>query len=54
LFDWLVTVLEGARRRGFQIARMAAAQNSRAKDEFMERLKERSNGLIRAHELSYK
>lgn len=54
LFDWLVTVMEGARRRGFQIARMASVVSSRDKNEFMERMKERTNSLLRSHELSYK
>lgn len=54
LFDWLVTLLEGARRRGFQIARMAAVASSKDKNDFMERMKERVNALLRSHELNYK
>lgn len=54
LFDCAVVLVEAARQRGFKIARMAAVSSSRPKAEFMERLQERSNALLRAHELTYK
>ena len=56
LFDWLVTVLEGARRRGFKISRMAAANStsSKEKNEFMERMKEKAMSILRRHELTYR
>ena len=54
LFDWLVTLVEGALQRGFKIARMASVQSHKPISEFMERLREQAGNLHRAHELSYK
>lgn len=54
LFDALCTAVEGARRRGFQISRMASTQSKQPALEFMERLQERISTLHKLHELTYK
>lgn len=52
IFDWLVTAVEGARRRGFQISKLNSAENSSPKSqEFLKKLALKVATQRKAHEL---
>lgn len=52
LFDWLVTALEGARRKGFMISKLANEQINNNR-EWMKDLERRSRALASAGRLNY-
>jgi hypothetical protein len=52
LFDWLATAVEGARRRGFQISKMANEQVNRS-DQWMKDLQKKSRALAESGRLNY-
>jgi hypothetical protein len=52
LFDWLATAVEGARRRGFQISKMANEQVNRS-DQWMKDLQKKSRALAETGRLNY-
>lgn len=55
LFDWLSIVMEGARRLGFQIARLENDQRQKAEDYAWKKwLREQANKLKRSYTLDYK
>lgn len=52
LFDWLATAIEGARRKGFLISKLANEQ-IRKNDEWMRDLQRKSRALSASHKLNY-
>lgn len=53
LFDWLVTAVEGARRRGFEIRRMSNPEATAADDNWLEKELEKHNKWRRKYSLQY-
>lgn len=51
LFDWLVTAIEGARRRGFIIARLANEEVSWRDDDWKDKLRDRAQKVRKSYEL---
>lgn len=52
-FDWLVTAVEGARRRGFELQSLAAQSQEKPDDFWLEHALEKHNKWVRKHELRY-
>lgn len=52
LFDWLATAIEGARRKGFQISKMANEMPS-GNSEIVSRLNRRLSSVVRNHSLNH-
>lgn len=52
-FDWLATAVEGARRRGFKISKLANDNGPSANLEWLEALAKRNRRLIHKNDLSY-
>lgn len=53
LFDALVTGMEGARQRGFVIARLADPEVNSGRPDWKRKLQEQAEKIRRAHELDY-
>ena len=53
LFDALVVAVEGARQRGFRIARLGTATMQQARVDFFKDILEQRRRLQKSHELSY-
>ncbi len=53
LADWLSTCVEGARRKGFQIAKLATKATATKDDGWRDRLAERGKALRESFELNY-
>jgi hypothetical protein len=53
LFDWAVTVLEGARRRGFQIRRMANEEEKVVNRDWIEKLVQKARSLRQSQTLDH-
>lgn len=53
LFDWLVTAVEGARRLGFQIAKMTLPDYTPASSQRMKELRDKHAHLRKASQLTY-
>jgi hypothetical protein len=53
LFDWAVTVLEGARRRGFQIRRMANEEETATNRDWISKLVQNAKRLRQSQSLNY-
>ena len=53
LFDWLVTCVEGARRRGFQISKLANDEDSTRNLEWLDDLRRQSDTLRSRHQLTH-
>lgn len=53
LFDWLVTLIEGARRRGFTISKLGGGEGEFADLDWLHDISAKANRLRRAHELNY-
>lgn len=54
LFDWLVTGVEGARRTGFLIERLAKTESQNEDWEWLEREQDRHRSFVRQYSLNYK
>ncbi len=54
LFDWLVTAVEGARRLGFQIARMTIPDSTPASSKRMEEIKRKLEERAKSYQLNYR
>lgn len=52
LADWLVTCLEGARQRGFQISKLAGQTDERITPDWLLKLRDEASKLAHAHELA--
>lgn len=52
-FDWLVTAVEGARRRGFEIKRMAAEKAQEENDLWLEKEVRKHREFLKKSELRY-
>lgn len=52
-FDWLVTAVEGARRRGFEIKRMAAEKDEQENDNWLEKEVRKHREFLKKSELRY-
>jgi hypothetical protein len=52
-FDWLVTAVEGARRRGFEMMSMASVATDEGNDFWLEHALEKHNKWAKRHELKY-
>lgn len=53
LFDWLATAVEGARQRGFTIAKLANSDYQAKNDQWLDKLIDRSRKLSRAGAMTY-
>jgi len=53
LYDWAAIVLEGARRRGFQIKKMVNTEEDDSNSEWITDLIEKSRKLRESHSLNY-
>jgi hypothetical protein len=53
LFDWLVTLVEGARRRGFEIRKMANAEEDEENKQWVQDLVDKARKLRNKHQLNY-
>jgi hypothetical protein len=53
LFDWLVTLVEGARRRGFEIRKMANAEEDEENKQWVQELVDKARKLRNKHQLNY-
>lgn len=53
MFDWLVTCIEGARRRGFKIAKLANEEESTASREWLHDLARKHREMIHRRDLIY-
>lgn len=53
LYDWFVTLLEGARRKGFSISRLSNGENTVNSVKWLRDLARQSETLRRAHSLNY-
>lgn len=54
LGDWFAIILEGARRRGFAISRLANPDTEPSNTEWLENLRLKMRGLRDRHQLNYK
>lgn len=54
LFDWLVTIVEMARRRGFQITKLGNTDEDEPKGAWMDDLFRKNRSLYNNHQLTYK
>jgi hypothetical protein len=52
-FDWLVTLVEGARRRGFEIRKMANAEEDKGNKQWVQDLVNKARRLREKHQLNY-
>lgn len=53
LWDWVVTMVEGARRRGFKIRKMANEEETSSNREWVQAAIERVRRLRESHQLNY-
>jgi len=53
IFDWVACVVEGARRRGFKIVKMANQEEDFENKKFVQDLVDRSRKLREGHQLNY-
>jgi hypothetical protein len=53
LFDWLSIAIEGARRRGFQIGKLATNSADSVNLDWLDDLRRKTGDLHRSHQLDY-
>ena len=54
LFDWLAIAVEGARRRGFQVSKLANAESEASNLEWLDDLRQKMRELRERKQLNYR